>query len=154
MTSRNIYFVHIRTWKSYCKGVISIYHELPGIRPSRSIKAFDSDPPLILQLPFINYIRGLLPMFRDYVFWRKSRCSLLKLFNREFTECRQITRFTLLLIFCQTSSELFSTASLMDKNTIHLHTSFMGFRNWSIGVQSPTAEGEFRTLASHLTIAT
>lgn len=70
------------------------YQELPRIRPCGSIKPFDGNPSLVLQLSFINNVRRFLSMFRDDILHSKPRCSCLKLVNGIFTKWRQITCLT------------------------------------------------------------
>lgn len=94
------------------------YQELPGIGPSRPVKSFDSNPPLILQLSFINDIRGFLPMLRNNVLYRKARCSYPQLFNGIFTKCRQIANFTFFLIFCQINVDTIKTDFLIARKGI------------------------------------
>lgn len=92
-----------------------VYHKLPGIRPSWSIKSFDSNPHLIFKFPFVDYIWSLFPMFRNYILHRKPRCSVSKLINRVFMKCGQTTNFTILLIFCKQTEKSHTAIALLQK---------------------------------------
>lgn len=75
-------------WRSHQKEKENIYQKLPSIRPSISIKPLNSNPHLILHLPFVNNIWGLFSMFRYYILNSKTGCCIIKLLQHEFAKCR------------------------------------------------------------------
>lgn len=76
------------------------YQELSGIRPCRPIEPLHRNPPLRIQLPFVNNIRGLLPMLRNDVLHSKTRSGQPKLLERKLLEGRQVICLSCLLGLC------------------------------------------------------
>lgn len=77
----------------HCRGICEkketmclTYQKLSGIRPSRSIKSFYSNPPLIFKLTLVNHIWSLFSMFRNYILHSKPRCCHLECLNGVFNE--------------------------------------------------------------------
>lgn len=63
--------------------------KLARIRPSRLVKALNSNPSFTFKEAFVNYIRSLLAMLRHNVFRRKPICCSFQLLPAKLSEVRK-----------------------------------------------------------------
>lgn len=73
---------------------------MAGIGPRGSVKSLHSNSSLSIQLPLVNHIRRLLPMFRDDVLHGEAGRGQPELLKGKFLEGGQIISLALLLTLC------------------------------------------------------